>query len=86
MAKSLSALPMNLLLLDFVGALMVALGIVETTEPGAFLDPERLFPAYNWLLIVLGSVLMLPMVLHMIRRAKQQAAGNKVQTVERRKP
>ncbi|MBF0256482.1 MAG: hypothetical protein HQL47_08500 [Gammaproteobacteria bacterium] len=75
--------PINLLLLDLIGALMVALGIVETTDPGVFLDRENLFAYYNWVLIVIGSLLMLPMVLHMIKRAKQQAAGTGVKTVDR---
>lgn len=101
MAQKPFPLPLSLLLLDLVGALLTALGLVETSNPGVFLDSEQLFPGYNWLLIVIGGLLMLPMVLHMVKRAKQQAATAraqtqgkqsnpsepvKVKTVERRKP
>ncbi|MEO5343886.1 MAG: hypothetical protein H7842_11210 [Gammaproteobacteria bacterium SHHR-1] len=77
MAKSTFPVPINLLLLDLVGALMTALGIIETADPGVFLDPEQLYPGYNWFLVIIGSLLMLPMVLHMVKRAKQQAAAQR---------
>jgi F0F1-type ATP synthase assembly protein I len=84
MTQKPTALPIDLLLLDFIGALMVALGLVETTDPGAFLDTERWISGYNWFLIAVGILLMLPMVLHMVKRAREKASGNKVQTVDRK--
>ncbi len=76
MTKSTSfSIPPGLLILDLIGALMAALGIVETTDAGIMLPQQFAFPFYNWVFIIVGALLMLPMVLHMVARAKQQAAG-----------
>ena len=64
--------PISILILDLFGALMVALAIVEIGEPGALVPPQYAFPHYPLVLLVLGSLLMWPMVRHMIKRARQK--------------
>jgi multisubunit Na+/H+ antiporter MnhG subunit len=84
--KTVLGIPLNLLILDFLGALMVALGILETSEPGSLWPTSYAFAGYNLIFIVVGSLLMLPLVLHMVAKAKQQAANSqKKPTVERKK-
>lgn len=65
-------IPPYLLLLDLVGALAAALGLVETFDPGTLLSPRFTFPFYNGWLIILGLLLMLPLVLHMVATARRQ--------------
>jgi hypothetical protein len=53
---------------------MAALGIVETTQPGTFFPEAYAFSGYNWLLIIGGVLLMLPMILLNVRKAKEKTA------------
>ncbi|OGT91883.1 MAG: hypothetical protein A2514_06475 [Gammaproteobacteria bacterium RIFOXYD12_FULL_61_37] len=65
-------IPPALILLDIIGGLFLAVGIAETVNPGIFLPPALAFPFYNWISIIIGPLLMLPLVLHMVGLAKQQ--------------
>ncbi|MBU0500751.1 MAG: hypothetical protein KJ558_12275 [Gammaproteobacteria bacterium] len=78
------SMPPGLLLLDFIGALSAAFGIVETTNPGTLLSAHWIFPFYNWVLIIIGALLMLPLVLHMVAIARGQNQPNERQDPVRR--
>lgn len=68
-------IPPNLLLMDFIGALLVALGIIETTDPGGLLPPQYAFTYYNWVFIIVGVLLMVPIIRFFIAEAKRRQAG-----------
>ncbi len=70
---NLFGIPVAILLLDLLGALMAALGFLETTRPGTFFPEAYTFPGYNWLLIIGGFLLMLPMILLNVRKAKEKS-------------
>jgi hypothetical protein len=78
--------PLSLLLLDFIGALLFALGLVESSNPGSLWPTDWAFPGFTWLCFILGGLLMLPMVLHMVGKARQQAAAAEAPSRENRKP
>lgn len=80
------SMPPGLLFLDFFGALCVAFGIVETTNPGTLFPAHWAFPFYNWFLIIIGTLLMSPLVLHMVAFARRQNQANeRQQSVNRSK-
>jgi hypothetical protein len=54
-------LPWRLLLLDLMGALLVAMGAYALLTPGTALFPQPLsFPSHEWGLILAGLAIMLP--------------------------
>jgi hypothetical protein len=60
-------IPLDLLALDFVGVLVLALGILEGfTDKNVFPDALK-FDHYPYVLIGLGVALMAPLFLHIIR-------------------
>jgi len=69
-------IPKNLLLLDFVGAIIAALGLVETSDPGFLVPEQYAFTYYNWVFIIVGIVLMAPIIRFFIAEAKKRQAEN----------
>jgi hypothetical protein len=77
-------IPVNLMLLDLIGTLLLALGIIETVAPGQAWPTAWVFSGLNLAFIVTGVLLMLPLVLHLITKARQPGAQRQTRTVERR--
>jgi hypothetical protein len=65
-------IPLRLLVLDASGAALVAVGVLDLLETGPQLLPEALhFPGVGIALVVLGSVMMLPVPLWLLRRYRR---------------
>ena len=63
-------LPVGLLVMDFIGTLLLAAGLMETFQgSGSVLPPAWLFPAHNWVLVGAGLALMLPFIRYQFRQA-----------------
>jgi hypothetical protein len=66
-------IPFRLLLIDAVGAVLVAVGILELLETGPQLVPAALqFPGIGFVLLATGSLLMLPVPVWLLRRHRQE--------------
>ncbi len=64
----------GLLILDVWGALLFALGAIGQFGGGGSLLPAPWqFPGHNFLLISAGILLMLPYMVHVIRRGRPNA-------------
>lgn len=60
-------IPFDLLALDFVGVLLLALGVLEGFTDKNLVPEALKFEHYPWVLIVAGLLLMAPLLLHIIR-------------------
>ena len=66
-------IPLRLLLLDAAGAVLVAVGVLDMLETGPDLVPEALrFAGVGIALLVVGSVMMLPVPLWLLRRHRER--------------
>ncbi|MFU8822368.1 MAG: hypothetical protein ACNA8G_12540 [Gammaproteobacteria bacterium] len=62
-------IPLRLLVLDAAGAVLVAVGVLDLLDTGPQLVPVALrFPGVGIALVVLGSVMMLPVPVWLLRR------------------
>jgi hypothetical protein len=65
-------IPLRLLVLDAAGAALVAVGVLDLLDSGPQLVPETWhFPGVGIALIVLGSVMMLPVPVWLLRRYRR---------------
>lgn len=65
-------IPFRLLLIDALGAALVAVGILDLLQSGPQLVPAGLqFPGVGILLVATGSLLMLPVPVWLLRRHRQ---------------
>jgi hypothetical protein len=62
-------IPVSLLVMDFIGAILLGLGLAEWfAETG--LVPERFqFERYYVAMVICGGLLMLPMMVHIVKMA-----------------
>lgn len=68
-------IPRKLLLLDAVGAVLVAIGVLDLLEIGPRLVPAGLrFPGVGIVLIVAGSVTMLAVPVWLLRRDQRRTS------------
>lgn len=66
-------IPLRLLLLDTAGAVLVAVGVLDMLEMGPNLVPGALrFAGVGIALLVVGSVMMLPVPLWLLRRYRER--------------
>lgn len=66
-------IPFHLLLIDAVGAVLVAVGVLDLLQTGPQLVPPALhFPGAGIALVVIGSLLMLPVPVWLLRRHRQE--------------
>lgn len=63
-------IPLSVLILDLLGAVLVAGGIADRFAGTALMPPGWRFPGYEMVLICLGVLLMLPLVFHVLRQAR----------------
>ena len=69
-------LPVRLLVLDFLGTILIALGLYELFSAEGSLFPEALrFPWYEWALILIGLAIMLPAVYGMVTHLARKRTG-----------
>ncbi|NNG11795.1 MAG: DUF1418 family protein [Halobacteria archaeon] len=61
-------LPLRLITLDLLGTLLLVFGLLELFNKDGSLFPTSLhFPYYEWVLIFLGLLIMLPAVYSLVR-------------------
>ena len=62
-------IPVSLLVMDFIGAILLGVGLAEWfAETG--LVPERFqFERYYIAMVICGALLMLPMIVHIVKMA-----------------
>jgi hypothetical protein len=66
-------IPFRLLLIDAVGAALVAVGVLDLLQTGPQLVPAAIrFPGVGIALVVIGSLLMLPVPAWLLRRHRQE--------------
>ena len=66
-------IPLRLLVLDAAGAALVAVGVLDLLDTGPQLVPETWhFPGVGIALVVLGSVMMLPVPIWLLRRYRRK--------------
>lgn len=68
-------LPVKLVLLDGVGAVLLALGLAEHFAGLDMLPAALSFEYRAYVLIAAGAVLMLPLVLYMLNLARSRSEG-----------
>jgi hypothetical protein len=65
--------PRALLLLDALGAVLVAVGVLDLVEAGPRLVPDALrFPGVGVVLVLAGVALMLPLPAWLVRRHRSR--------------
>lgn len=76
--KNAVAIPPQLIALDFVGALLVGLGLAKHFANVDVLPAGLLFENYALVFIVIGGAMMLPMVLHILNLTSETNEGQKL--------
>ena len=66
-------LPLHLVALDFLGAVLAMLGLFEWLSESSVVPDQYKFENYHVAMIVVGGVLMAPLVVHIIQRARRGA-------------
>ena len=75
--------PVGLLVLDFVGVLLILTGLYETLAASHFVPPDWRFPGYNWVLVVVGALLALPLLGNILKQAARHRSNAAPETVAR---
>jgi hypothetical protein len=69
-------LPLRLITLDLLGTLLLVFGLLELFNDDSSLFPAGLqFPYYEWALILIGLLIMLPAVYGLIRHIMDSRPG-----------
>jgi hypothetical protein len=70
------SLPLRLITLDLLGTLLLVFGLLELFNKDSSLFPASLrFPYYEWLLIVIGLLIMLPAAYALVRHLMDNRPG-----------
>ena len=76
-AKRPINLPLRLIILDTLGTLLLVFGLLELFNRDGSLFPATLqFPYYEWALIIIGLLIMLPAVYGLIRHIMASRPGH----------
>ena len=69
-------LPLRLITLDLLGTLLLVFGLLELFSKDGSLFPVSLqFPYYEWALIFLGLLIMLPAIYSLLRHIMDSRPG-----------
>lgn len=66
-------LPTNLIVLDFIGTILIALGLIKMFGGIEIIPSQYLLDDNGWTLILVGVCLMLPFILFMVQLMRQRA-------------
>ena len=69
--KNIQTLPINLLVLDIIGSILIGLGVAKYFGNVDVLPEKFQFENYWVVLILVGALLMFPMLLHYIKKITQ---------------
>jgi len=68
-------IPLHLLLLDFVGAALLGLGLAEWFANTGLVPESIRFENYYIVMVIVGGLLMLPVLLHFMKVARSGWRG-----------
>lgn len=71
--KASLKMPINLIVLDVIGTILIALGLIKMFGGMAIIPSQYWLNDNGWTLILLGACLMLPFLLFMIQLIRQRA-------------
>lgn len=71
--KSGLKIPINLIVMDFIGTILIALGLVKMFGGIEIIPSQYLLDDNGWTLILVGVCLMLPFILFMVQWIRQRA-------------
>ncbi|MBX9676407.1 MAG: DUF1418 family protein [Methylotenera sp.] len=71
--KSGLKLPINLIVLDFIGTILIALGLIKMFGGIDVIPSQYLLDDNGLMLILVGACLMLPFILFMIQLVRDRA-------------
>jgi hypothetical protein len=70
-------LPVKLLMLDGIGSMLLAAGMVlMIADPPPLLPPRSDYAEIGLGLVIIGVLFMLPLVAHLVAKARARAGGN----------
>jgi hypothetical protein len=65
--------PLSLVMLDVIGTTCLGIGLAKMYAGIDFLPDSLQFDAKGWTFIIIGVLLMLPMLLHLVAKIREQA-------------
>ncbi len=65
-------LPPKLIILDAIGTVLLGVGLAKQLAGFDFLPSQYRFEGYSVVLVGAGIVFMLPIIIHLVRRIKEQ--------------
>ena len=68
-------IPLHLLVLDFVGAALLGLGLAEWFANTGLVPESLRFENYYIVMVIVGCLLMLPVLLHFMKLARSGWRG-----------
>ena len=66
-------IPINLIMLDFIGTILIALGLIKMFGGIEIIPSQYLLDDNGWTLILAGACLMLPFILFIIQLVRDRA-------------
>ena len=60
-------IPINLIVMDFIGTILIALGLIKILGGIEIVPSQYLLDDNGWTLILVGTCLMLPFILFMVQ-------------------
>lgn len=67
------SIPARLIILDVIGTLLLATGLLKVLADVEFLPRYMLFDGYGFAFIVSGTLLMIPLIAHIVVHAGNRA-------------
>ena len=66
-------IPINLIVLDFIGTILIVLGLIKMFGGIEIIPSQYLLDDKGWTLILVGACLMLPFILFIIQLVRERA-------------
>ena len=71
--KASLKIPINLIVLDFIGTILIVLGLIKMFGGIEIIPSQYLLDDNGWTLILVGACLMLPFILFIIQLVRERA-------------
>ena len=71
--KASLKIPINLIVLDFIGTILIVLGLIKMFGGIEIIPSQYLLDDNGWTLILVGVCLMLPFILFIIQLVRERA-------------
>lgn len=62
-------IPLKLVVLDFIGTVLIGVGLAEMFADIGLVPRTMQFPNYDWLMIIFGVILATPYCVHIVKLA-----------------